>query len=172
MPRVQDALPSLGCRAWKGRSNPLLLSVLRFAPESRGRSTPSSSAQTRHRLVMSLIQGPLAALEISRRKRHSPEVGNVARSHLLNARGPGVFGRPRADAQLVSDELGRQPLQEKGEDLPLALCQQRLPGLESLHFEWSVASLVAARQRFLDGGQQRLGVEGLLDKMKGSRLHR
>src|ERR1700722_20373003 len=35
MPRVQDALPSLDCRAWKGRSNPLLLSALRFPPESR-----------------------------------------------------------------------------------------------------------------------------------------
>src|ERR1700722_14171523 len=35
MPRVQDALPSLDCRAWKGRSNPLLLSAWRFAPESR-----------------------------------------------------------------------------------------------------------------------------------------
>jgi hypothetical protein len=41
MPRVQDALPSLDCRAWKGRSNPLLLSALRFAPESR--SGPSYS---------------------------------------------------------------------------------------------------------------------------------
>src|SRR5580704_5938011 len=35
MPRVQDAIPSLDCRAWKGRSNPLFLSALRFAPESR-----------------------------------------------------------------------------------------------------------------------------------------
>src|SRR5208283_4963563 len=35
MPRVQDAIPSLDCRAWKGRSNLLLLSALRFAPESR-----------------------------------------------------------------------------------------------------------------------------------------
>src|SRR6202142_1951340 len=35
MPRVQDAIPSLDCRAWKGRSNPLLLSALRFAQESR-----------------------------------------------------------------------------------------------------------------------------------------
>jgi hypothetical protein len=35
MPRVQDAIPSLDCRAWKGRPNPLLLSALRFAPESR-----------------------------------------------------------------------------------------------------------------------------------------
>src|SRR5579863_4183664 len=35
MPRVQDAIPSLACRAWKGCSNPLLLSALRFAPESR-----------------------------------------------------------------------------------------------------------------------------------------
>src|SRR5208337_4725738 len=35
MPRVQDAIPSLACRAWKGRSNPLLLTALRFAPESR-----------------------------------------------------------------------------------------------------------------------------------------
>jgi hypothetical protein len=29
MPRVQDAIPILGCRAWKGHSNPLLLSRLR-----------------------------------------------------------------------------------------------------------------------------------------------
>src|SRR5271167_2260073 len=36
MPRVQDAIPSLDCRAWKGRSNLLFLSALRFAPESRG----------------------------------------------------------------------------------------------------------------------------------------
>jgi hypothetical protein len=35
MPRVQDAIPSLDRRAWKGHSNPLLLSTLRFAPESR-----------------------------------------------------------------------------------------------------------------------------------------
>jgi transposase len=35
MPRVQDAIPSLDCRAWKGHSNPLLLTPLRFAPESR-----------------------------------------------------------------------------------------------------------------------------------------
>jgi hypothetical protein len=31
----QDPIPSLACRAWKGRSNPLLLKRLRFAPESR-----------------------------------------------------------------------------------------------------------------------------------------
>ena len=37
MPRVQDAIPSLDCRAWKGRSNPLLLNALRFATESRVR---------------------------------------------------------------------------------------------------------------------------------------
>src|SRR5208282_6347085 len=36
VPRVQDAIPSLACRAWKRRPNPLLLSALRFAPESRG----------------------------------------------------------------------------------------------------------------------------------------
>ena len=35
MPRVQDAIPSLDCRAWTGRSNPLLLNALRFATESR-----------------------------------------------------------------------------------------------------------------------------------------
>jgi hypothetical protein len=40
MPRVQDALPSLDCRAWKGRSNPLLLSALRFAPQSRTHEFP------------------------------------------------------------------------------------------------------------------------------------
>src|SRR6202042_3633638 len=32
---VHPIIPSLDCRAWKGRSNPLLLSALRFAPESR-----------------------------------------------------------------------------------------------------------------------------------------
>src|SRR5271166_2044621 len=35
MPRVQDAIPSLARRAWKGCSNPLLLTPLRFASESR-----------------------------------------------------------------------------------------------------------------------------------------
>src|SRR5580658_826653 len=35
MPRVQDAIPSLACRAWKRCPNPLLLTSLRFAPESR-----------------------------------------------------------------------------------------------------------------------------------------
>ena len=44
MPRVQDAIPSLDCRAWKGRSNPLLLSTLRFAPESRAEYTLSQGA--------------------------------------------------------------------------------------------------------------------------------
>ena len=73
---------------------------------------------------MSLIRGPLAAAGISRNKPHSHEVGNVARSHLFNDGRSVVFGRPRADAQLVSDELGRQPLKEKGEDLPLALGQR------------------------------------------------
>src|SRR5271163_168300 len=102
---------------------------------------------------MSLFRGALAAVEISRNERHSHEVGNVARLHLLNDSGPVVFGRPRANAQLISDELGRQALQEKGEDLPLALCQQRLPGLESFYFELGAASLVAARQGFLDSGQ-------------------
>jgi hypothetical protein len=34
-PRVQDAIPSLNCRAWKGCSNLLFLTALRFAPESR-----------------------------------------------------------------------------------------------------------------------------------------
>ena len=85
---------------------------------------------------------------------------------------PMMFSRPRADAQLVRDKLGRQPLQQKGENLPLALCQQRLPGLESLHFERGIASFVAARQGFLDSQQQRLGVERLLDKMEGPSLHR
>jgi Bifunctional DNA primase/polymerase, N-terminal len=35
--RTGNAIPSLTCRAWKGRSNPLLLTALRFAPESRHR---------------------------------------------------------------------------------------------------------------------------------------
>jgi hypothetical protein len=129
-------------------------------------------SQTRYRLVMRLFRDPLAAVEISRNERHSHEVGNVVRLHLLNDGGPVVFRRPRADTQLLSDELGRQPLQEKGQDLSLALCQQRLPGVEFLDFVWIIASFVGARQCFLDGGQQRLGVEGLLDKMEGPRLHR
>src|SRR6516164_2617456 len=36
MPRLQDAVPSLACRTRKGCSNLLLLTSLRFAPESRG----------------------------------------------------------------------------------------------------------------------------------------
>jgi hypothetical protein len=63
---------------------------------------------------MSLIRGPLAAVEISRNERHSHEVRNVARLHLLNNGGAVMFGRPRADAQLVRNELGGQPLQQKG----------------------------------------------------------
>ena len=91
-----------------------------------------------------LLRRPLGAFEIFRDERHSHEMGNVARLHLLDNGGPVMFGRPRADAQLVRDELGRQPLQQKREDLPLALCQQRLPGLESLDFESKVAGLVIA----------------------------
>src|SRR6476620_4175831 len=83
-----------------------------------------------------------------------------------------MFGRPRADAQLVRYKLGRQSFQQKGEDLPLALCQQSLPGLESFHFERSVAGVVVPRQGFLNSGEQRLGVERLLDKMESPRLHR
>jgi hypothetical protein len=55
-----------------------------------------------------------------------------------------VFGRPRADAQLLRNELGRQPLQEKGKDLSFALRQQGLPGVEVLDFVWIVASFVGA----------------------------
>src|SRR5271156_441745 len=106
-----------------------------------------------------LLRRPLAAIEISRNERHSHKMRNIARLHLLNNGGPMMFCRPRADAQLVRNELGRQPLQQKGEDLPLALGEQGLPSLEFPHFERSVAGLVAARQRFLDSQQQRLGVE-------------
>src|ERR1700722_9491668 len=62
MPRVQDALPSLDCRAWKGRSNPLLLNPLRFAPESR----------TGH------CEGKVRVRDHSNRKRlrHLPQFGN------------------------------------------------------------------------------------------------
>jgi hypothetical protein len=35
MPRLQDAIPGLARRAWQGRSNPLLLTPLHLAPESR-----------------------------------------------------------------------------------------------------------------------------------------
>jgi hypothetical protein len=58
-------------------------------------SSRSSSAlfTKAHHLIMSLFRGPLAAVEISRNERHSHEVGNVARLHLLNDSGPVVFGR-------------------------------------------------------------------------------
>src|ERR1700722_11176885 len=57
MPRVQDALPSLDCRAWKGRSNPLLLSTLRFAPESRGSGKILVDQAARRRLA-SVLKRP------------------------------------------------------------------------------------------------------------------
>src|SRR6202034_1059759 len=91
-----------------------------------------------------LLRRPLTAIEISRNERHSHEVRNIARLHLLNNGGPRMLGRPRADAHLVRDELGRHPLQQKGEDFPFALGEQRLPNHELLHFEWSVAGVVAA----------------------------
>jgi hypothetical protein len=93
-----------------------------YSTES-GKIPPELNLSDSSLLVMSLFRDPLAAVEISRNERHSHEVGNVVRLHLLNDGGPVVFGRPRADAQVVSDELGRQPLQEKGQDLSLALCQ-------------------------------------------------
>jgi hypothetical protein len=142
-----------------------------YSTES-GKIPPELNLSDSSLLVMSLFRDPLAAVEISRNERHSHEVGNVVRLHLLNDGGPVVFGRPRADAQVVSDELGRQPLQEKGQDLSLALCQQRLSGVEFLDFVWIIASFVGARQGFFDGDQQRLGVERLLYKIEGSRLHR
>ena len=40
MPRVQDATASLACRAWKGCSNPLLATSLRFVPDP-GLNSPS-----------------------------------------------------------------------------------------------------------------------------------
>ncbi len=64
------------------------------------------------------------------------------------------------------------PSNRRVENLPLPLREQRLPGLELLHFEGSVANVIFVRQGFLDSGQKRLGVEGLLDKVKGPRLHR
>src|SRR5262249_29822395 len=82
-----------------------------------------------------------------------------------------MFGGPRADTQLLGDAFGREPLQEKGEDLSLPLCQPRLPGVESPDFVWIAASYVGPRQGLLDGDQQRLGVERLFDKMKGACLH-
>jgi hypothetical protein len=48
MPRVQDAIPSLACRARKGCSNPLLLTSLRFAPESRPSPASRQSLARRH----------------------------------------------------------------------------------------------------------------------------
>ena len=106
-----------------------------------------------------LLRCPLAAVEISRNERHSHKVRDIACLHLLNNGGPMMFCRPRTDAQLVRNELGRQPLQQKGENLPFALCEQRLPSLELLHFEGSVANVIFVRQGFLDSGQKRLGVE-------------
>src|SRR5580693_1580189 len=67
MPRVQDAIPSLDCRAWKGHSNPLLLSTLRFAPESRPplRSKPSGPT--------GVIQEVQNYSQFGQARRHRPE---------------------------------------------------------------------------------------------------
>ena len=69
---------------------------------------------------------PLRFLAVERAILH--KVGDIVRLHLLNDSGSVVFGRPRADAQLMRDELGRQPLQKKGKDLLLALRQQGSAG--------------------------------------------
>src|SRR6476659_2889328 len=65
MPRVQDAIPSLDCRAWKGRSNPLLLSALRFAPESRiAVCNPKVSKRTKQQdLIITKWDEPKVAVD-------------------------------------------------------------------------------------------------------------
>ena len=64
MPRVQDAIPSLACRAWKGRSNPLLLSALRFAPESRVPMMMSRSSQREARRTSDPSSKPFSSAVI------------------------------------------------------------------------------------------------------------
>ena len=58
MPRVQDAIPSLAGRAWKGRPNPLLLTSLRFAPESRSPFSADLSEQLSMTPALGLASRP------------------------------------------------------------------------------------------------------------------
>jgi hypothetical protein len=53
MPRLQDAIAGLARRAWQGRSNPLLLTPLHFAPESR-LQTSSVSERSRSAIAFSI----------------------------------------------------------------------------------------------------------------------
>ena len=45
MPRVQDSIPSLACRAWKGRPNPLLLNPVVLRSRSRLAIDPAKIAR-------------------------------------------------------------------------------------------------------------------------------
>src|ERR1022692_2003032 len=72
MPRVQDAIPCLDCRAWKGRSNPLLLTALRFAPESRQRVHGQEPDMRRKRRTNGrLFTHQIAAIALGARHRLS-----------------------------------------------------------------------------------------------------
>jgi hypothetical protein len=96
MPRLQDAIAGLARRAWQGRSNPLLLTPLHFAPESRGRQIVralSESAKPQSEIP--------ASQRISRQRRRS--VADRFGSQVLHAIGAvtahrigqGLIGRTR-----------------------------------------------------------------------------
>src|ERR1700722_9423258 len=76
MPRVQDAIPSLDRRAWKGRSNPLLLSTLRFAPESRAGRPSSKVARGRRKQV----RGRLTEHHVNRLLSLTPPLSDNSKS--------------------------------------------------------------------------------------------
>ena len=78
MPRVQDAIPSLDCRAWKGRSNPLLLSTLRFAPESRPDHKFKVYISGQRRRVTETIKR-----ELRRRSAVEPVIGRAKAEHRM-----------------------------------------------------------------------------------------
>src|ERR1700687_3984361 len=93
-----------------------------------------------------LLRVEIRSVEMAKTERHAHQVRNIACLHFLDDGSSVMFGSPRAYLQLVSDKLGRQSLQEQGEDFSLALGQQREPSLEFCHFLQSITSFVSARQ--------------------------
>src|SRR5271170_6437271 len=109
MPRVQDAIPSLDCRAWKGRSNPLLLTALRFAPESRGRDKSLMERRTR-RFISTAPRTPAPGSEIHP---HADRRGEVDAIEIPTRQAPSHL-RPQ-EASVSFDAFCRTIIDHGGE---------------------------------------------------------
>src|ERR1700722_2980254 len=107
MPRVQDAIPSLDRRARKGHSNPLLLSTLRFAPESRGPGRTSRGKSMQDQIVKIFEQFDRTGSSIRQASARSdarpqafPPSRNDDRRHRTHASDPeGLFKLGRLGAK-------------------------------------------------------------------------